>query len=320
VSQLAALFADSVPNILGVGSAGISHCALFGTSGVGKSQLLINICRHRLANPAWGLHVVDVEGDVTPACIEAVANPAYRFPRRVLHVLRSCSATQAFALPLLRVEKVNPLDCCRVAVRALSVFHQAVGFGMDDVGPRLAKLFTLGCFGLALSDRPLIDLPDLYGHGVSAAALRAVIGDAFPYQFLSDEMRSLDVLHGRTFLEYRDALISRLMPIFSNPILRRIFGPQRPPLDLAGIMRRRECVFLDLSGLEHRDSVLVGTAYVSLIFHHGLLRAPNVEPYTTLLIDEAFDYLTADLCRGLDRLRKRNIQLCLAVQRLGQFQ
>jgi hypothetical protein len=121
-------------------------------------------------------------------------------------------------------------------------------------------------------------------------------------------------------LEYRDALASRLMPIFSNPILRRVFGPQQPPLDINGILRKRECVFLDVSGLEHRDSVLVGTAYVSLIFHHGLQRQPNIEPYTMFVIDEAFDYLTADLARGFDRLRKRNIQLCLSIQRVGAMQ
>ena len=318
MTALSPLFADAVPDVLRVGPTGLSHISLFGTSGVGKTQLLINICRHRLANPAWGLHVLDVEGDITPAAVEAARNPANRFPPRVIHVLRT--AADAFALPLLHVERPDPFSCCQVSVRALSIFQQVVGFGMDDYGPRLSKLFLLGTFGLALSGRPLIDLPDLYAHGVSGAHLRSLVGEAFPYQFLSDEMRALDVLQDRTFLEYRDALASRLMPVFSNPTLRRVFGPQKPPLDIAAILRRRECVFLDLSGLEHRDSVLVGTSYVSLVFHHGLQRQPNIEPYTMLMIDEAFDYLTADLARGFDRLRKRNIQLCLAVQRLGQMQ
>jgi hypothetical protein len=316
--KLPPLFVDPIPDLLHVGPTGLSHFSVWGTSGVGKTQLLINICRQRLANPAWGVHGIDVEGDITPACTEAVTNPANGYPPRVIHVLRPASLTEAFALPLLHIEKPDPLQCCQVSVRALSIFQQVVGFGMDDYGPRLSKLFLLGTFGLALTGRPLIDLPDLYGH--ASIRLRTVIGDAFPYQFLSDEMRALDVLHDRTFLEYRDALVSRLMPIFSNPILRRVFGPQQPPLDIDTIMRKRECVFLDLSGLEHRDSVLVGTSYVSLVFHHGLQREPNVEPYTMLLIDEAFDYLTPDLARGFDRLRKRNIQLCLAVQRLGQLQ
>jgi DNA helicase HerA-like ATPase len=193
-----------------------------------------------------------------------------------------------------------------------------VGFGLDDYGPRLSKLFMLGTYGLSLAGRPLIDLPDLYGQ--NSEQLRTLIGESFPYQFMSDELRALDVLHDRTFLEYRDALISRLMPIFGNPLLRRAFGPQKPPLDLARILRRRECVFLNLAGLEHRDAVLVGTAYVSLLFHQALQRQPDVEPYATVVIDEAFDFLTSDLARAFDRLRKRNIQLVIATQRLGQLQ
>jgi hypothetical protein len=38
-----------------------------------------------------------------------------------------------------------------------------------------------------------------------------------------------------------------------------------------------------------------------------------------MVVDEAFDFLTADLARGFDRLRKRNMQLCLVIQRLGQL-
>jgi hypothetical protein len=84
-------------------------------------------------------------------------------------------------------------------------------------------------------------------------------------------------------------------------------------------LRQRECVFMNLAGLEHRDAVLVGTAYISLLFHHALQRKPDVEPYATVVIDEAFDFLSSDLARAFDRLRKRNIQLCIAAQRLGQM-
>lgn len=291
------------------------HISVWGSSGTGKTMLLVGICRQRLRDPVRAIHAIDVEGDVTPLCLEEAANPAAGVPNRVIHHLRPASPALAFALPILHVEKPDPLICCQTSVRALAIFQQVVGFGQDDYGPRLSKLFVLGVYGLSLMGRPLIDLPDLYAQ--QAAQFRAIVGDQFPYQFLGDEMRALDVLQPRSYLEYRDALVSRLMPIFSNPILRRVFGPQQPPLDIAAILRRRECVFLDLSGLEHRDSVLIGTAYVSLIFHHGLQRAPNVEPHTTLLIDEAFDYLTADLCRAFDRLRKRNIQLILSIQRIG---
>lgn len=310
---LPALFADPIPTPL---DERAGHILISGASGTGKTQLVGGLCRARLADPRWGLHVVDPEGELTPMCVEFAANPLTRIPARPIHVLRAASPSEAFAIPLLHVPRPTPLLCHLAAVRAVSIFEQFLGFGMEQYGPRLLKLSQLGFFGLALVGRPLIDLPDLYALG--SAHLRSTIGDSYPYQFMSDELRSLDVLQPRTFLEYRDALMSRLMPILGNPLLRRVYGPQKP-LDIAAILRSRETVLLDLSGLEHRDAVLVGTSYISVLFHEALQRTPNREPHACVVVDEAFDFLTADLARGFDRLRKRNIQLCLVIQRLGQL-
>jgi DNA helicase HerA-like ATPase len=313
MSRNLALFADPIPTPL---DERAGHILITGASGTGKTQLVGSLCRARLWDPRWGLHVVDPEGELTPICVEYAANPRAGLPARAVHMLRAASPTNAFAIPLLHVAQPAPLLCHQVSVRALAIFQQFLGFGMDEYGPRLSKLFLLGTFGLALAGRPLIDLPDLYAR--DSAHLRSTIGDAYPYEFMSDELRSLDVLQPRTFLEYRDALVSRLLPIFGNPLLRRVYGPQKP-LDIASILRARETVLLDLSGLEHRDAVLIGTSYVSVLFHEALQRAPNIEPHACVVIDEAFDFLTTDLARGFDRLRKRNIQLCLVIQRLGQL-
>ncbi len=212
---------------------------------------------------------------------------------------------------------MNRLLCHVKALRALTVFAQAINFGAADYGPRLQKFFYLGCLGLALSGRPLVDLPDLFTAG--ARWLRELIGEGFPFSFLSDEWSSVDLLTDRAFLEYRDPLISRLLPVFGNEQLRRVFGPQEP-LDLRRILANREIVLLDLSGLEHKDAVLVGKAYLSLLYHEALQREPNREPHATVLVDEVFDYMHADFACGFDRLRKRNIQLCCSIQRLKQLQ
>ena len=209
------------------------------------------------------------------------------------------------------------LRCHDKALRALSVLEQAVTVGAGDYGPRLLKLLYLGMLGLALTGWPLCDLPDLYTRG--ARYLRQIISAAFPYPFLGDEWQSFDVLSDRAFLEYRDPLMSRLLPIFGNARLRRVFGPQ-PPLDIARVLAQRECVMLCLADLEHKDAVLVGKSYLSLLYHEALQRPPNQAPHACVMIDEVFDYMSPDLARGFDRLRKRNIQLVIAIQRLGQLQ
>ncbi len=306
-----------VADLINLRDARTGHLAAFGASGTGKTALLSNLCCIRLDDPAWGLWVIDVEGDISPVCLEHAADPKRGLQWRTIHHLRPASGDWCFAVPLLHVERSEPSLCCQAAVRALSVFEQFLSFGMGEYGPRLSKLFLLAAYGLAMRGLPLIDMPTLFS--VGSEDFRAQIAESYPYEFMSDELRALDVLQPRSYLEYRDALASRLLPIFSNPILRRVYGPQKP-LDIARMLRNRDAVFLDLSGLEHRVSVLVGTSLVSVLFHHALQRQPNVEPHATLLIDEATDFVTPDLARAFDRLRKRNVQLVLACQRLGSLQ
>jgi len=291
------------------------HILYAGASGTGKTQSLIALARLKLRNPLTGLIIADPEGEIAPAVAEFAANPINGLGRRCIHYLRPASPTSCFALPLLHVPDRNPLACHTKAVRTKEVFQQAINFGAPEYGPRLSKLFYLSCLALALNGRPLCSLPDLLTRG--ARELREALAAALPFPFLADEFGSLDLLNERTFLEYRDPLMSRLL-MFGNAQLRRVFGPQ-PPLDIAHILRHREVVLLDLGGLEHADAVLVGKALYSVVHHEALQRTPNREPHTCIIVDEAFDYITADMARGFDRLRKRNVQLCVSLQRLAQL-
>jgi hypothetical protein len=292
------------------------HVLIVGASGSGKTGLIIKFAMQKLLHAAWGLHVVDPEGDISPALIEFLAAPDNCLAWRKVHHLRAGSRTEAFAIPLLHASEPTPRAAHEAAVRACTVLAQFLNFGLGDFGPRINKLLHLGCFGLALRGLSLAYLPDLYARG--ATHLRELIADAFPYEFVSDEWRSLDVLSERTFLDYRDPIMSRLLLIFGNEALRRIYGPH-PLLDLTRILANREVVLLDLSLLEHKDRNLVGKSYLSALFHAGLQREPNRSPHTCVIIDEVFDLLMPDLARAWDRLRKRGFQMCAAAQRLAQL-
>ncbi|MGE3703287.1 MAG: hypothetical protein AB7G08_31790 [Hyphomicrobiaceae bacterium] len=285
-----------------------------GNSGSGKSGAATLISRQKLHDPLTGLISIDPDGENSPQSAEYLANPENGLQWRKVHYLKPASQTHTFALPLLHVPDRSPQLCHDKAVRALSIFEQAVTVGAGEYGPRLSKFFYLGALGLALAGRPLCDLPDVYSN---AAQLRRQLAAAYPYPFLRDAMLAVDELSPRAVLEYKDPLISRLLPIFGNERLHRVLGPQ-PPLNIASVLRNREVVLLDLSGLEHKDAVLVGKAFISLLYHEALQREPNREPHTCLLLDEAFDYISPDLARGFDRLRKRNVQICIVIQRFAQ--
>jgi hypothetical protein len=297
----------------------LGHILIGGASGYGKSFLLMLLLLVRLLNPRFGVHVVDPDGEVAQFLLEYRANPANGLQWRTLHYLQPASSSETFGLALLNVPERTPQACHEVALRTRTIFEQVLNFGTGDYGPRLSKLFQLGCYGLALAGRPLVDLPELFTLG--AARVRALIGESYPYQFMSEEWRALDVLSERNptrFLEYCESITSRLMGPFGNPRLRRIYG-QPTGIDIAKILATREAVILDLSGLEHKDAVLIGTSYISLLFHEALKRPPRTAPHAFVAIDEVFDYMTDDLARAFDRLRKRNIQLCVCAQRLGQL-
>lgn len=292
------------------------HVLLAGASGTGKTKAATAIACQKLRNPATSVFLIDPEGDIASECYAFVANPKNHLGWRKVHYLKPASPTDVFALPLLHVSDRNPVECHNKALRTLAVFAQFFAADAGDFGVRISKYFYLGCLGLALTGRPLVALPELYNHG--ARALREIIADALPYPFLGDAWMALDNLSDRAALEYKDPLISRLQPVYGNPVMRRVFGPQ-PPLDIAAALRNREAVLLDLSGLEHKDAVLVGKAFFSLIFHEALKREPGRAPHACVMLDEAFDYISPDLARGFDRLRKRNVQLIIAIQRMAQL-
>ena len=216
------------------------HMLLAGNSGSGKTGALCLIVRHKLRDPLTGVLVVDPDGETAADAADYLANPEHGLGWRKVHHIKPASPTEVAALPLLDVPDRSPQRCHDKAVRALAIFEQAVTVGAGDYGPRLSKFFYLGCLGLALTGRALCDLPDVFSN---AAQLRRDLAAAYPYPFLRDAMLAVDELSDRSLLEYKDPLISRLLPIFGNERLRRTFGPQRP-LDIAAVLRNREVALL----------------------------------------------------------------------------
>ncbi len=295
------------------------HTLLAGASGTGKSGAMMLRGRVHLRNPGAGFQCIDPEGELSNHFIEFCANPENGAAGRIVHHLRPVSPTHSFGLPMLQAPRDDLQTCHDNAVRLTTILAQCLGFAADQsgFGPRILKLLHLGCFGLGLNGHPFVALPELY---VSATHLRQSIGDTLPYRFMTEEWRALDVLSERNpqrFQEYTESLMSRLLPILGSPIMRRAFG-QTPALDIKRMLDNREVVLLDLGGLESKDAILIGTSYFSLMYHEAL-RRPLGAASVQFFADEIADYLTPDLARGFDRLRKRSVYLTVACQRFAQF-
>jgi hypothetical protein len=270
-------------------------------------------CQASLQDPDRGVQVIDIEDELTPKLIDYLAQHT---PWRRVHLLDPTSGTHAFTLPLLRVADPRDLQACNdVARRALAVLGQVANFG-DEYGPRTTKLLFLNLFALARSAHPLAALPELLS---SSPTARTLMAEELPYQFQQDALLSLNDLPARARIDYTDAPISRLIAILSSPVNRRVFGAAHT-VDIERIVANREVVLLPLGSLEHADAVLIGSAYYSLL-HHAALHEPlgSATP-ADIYIDEVSNFLTPDLSRGFDRLRKRRKFLRVACQRFAQFQ
>ena len=291
------------------------HALWAGASGTGKTQSLIYAARQSLlARPQRGLHVIDPESDICFGLLEFIARHT---PHRRVHMLDPRSTSRAFGLPLLHVADRDPQGCHDAAIRAVAVLGQVANFNQGEFGPRITKGLQLGCFALARRGLPLVALSELFA---SRAASRETLADAMPYNFMADAFNAINGLPAKQLIEYTDALVTRMLVIFGSPIIRRIFG-QAPArnLDIDQILARGDVVLLPLGGLEHRDAVLVGTAYYSILHHAALKRPLDAATPADVFIDEVSDYLTPDLARGFDRLRKRKVFLRVACQRFAQF-
>lgn len=292
-----------------------THWLVAGASGSGKTYGVQLTMRPSLSAPQRGVIAVDPENDIIPGLLEYIAKHT---PWRTVHRLDAASSQHTFGLPLLKVADPRDVQSCHdVAVRTLSVFGQVLNFGEEQVGPRISKLLYCGFFALARRGLPLALLPELYTS--KAYEMRALLAEAFAYPFTADIWRGLESLSAKTLHEYLDPLLSRLLPIFSSPAMRAVFGAlPHKNIDIERVLRDGDVVLLPLADLEAIDAKIIGSAFYSIVHHAALKRPLDAQHPVELWWDEIAPFIIPELASGFDRLRKRKVFLRIILQRLSQ--
>ena len=185
----------------------LGHILIGGASGFGKSFLLILLLLARLRDPRFGVHLIDPDGEVAQHLVEYHANPANQLQWRTLHYLQPASASETFGLSLLYVPERTPQLCHEAALRTRTIFEQVLNFGTGDYGPRFEVVSAW-----LLRAWPLLAARSSSCRTCSPSVPRACArssANRYPYQFMSQEWRSLDVLSERNptrFLEYCESI------------------------------------------------------------------------------------------------------------------
>jgi type IV secretory pathway TraG/TraD family ATPase VirD4 len=119
---------------------------------------------------------------------------------------------------------------------------------------------------------------------------------------------------------------NKLFRLLTSPTLARFMGVPERTLNLKEVMDEGKILLVNLAhsdSLSNENARVFGALLVNEFFEHARRRKKDpsgndLKPYY-LYIDEFQDFVSIDLAKMLDRVRKRGLFLVMAHQRFGQF-
>jgi hypothetical protein len=294
------------------------HIHVLGSIGTGKSKLLEHMIQQDIAR-GRGLCLLDPHGTLA-AGIEKWVAMTGRGRRRV-HVIRP--GDSAF------VPGFNPLR--QVAGEALSVRVDAMvgacaqAWGVHDLSetPRLEKILRALFFALAARGLTLAEGPALL-RASDPEGLRRNLTSGLPDPIQQVVWDELNGLSRRDFAEHVESAHTRLSKFLTAPALRLVVGQKEHAIDFRAAMDNSEVVIVNLgarTAFSYDNARVLGTMLINDLFLTALGRDEKIaqrHPFT-LYVDEAYDFLSADVERILDQTRKFGLHAVLAHQRIGQL-
>jgi hypothetical protein len=286
------------------------HLYIVGSTGTGKSTLLLNLIRQDML-AGRGLTVLDVHGDLATAAVQLVprqrTNDAIIFDAAAEHVV-----------------PYNPLACSdprridQVTSGVFSAFRKLY----DSWGPRLGNLLHAAIFVTVEQGGTLLDMLKLLTDNGYRDAVLLRVSDETARSFWQKEFASWSRQY-RT--EAVASVTNKLMPFLSSRQLRAITtGPVRQSLDLRRVMDEQKILIINLSRgrLGQDNSTLLGSLLLTGIEQAAMTRADLREEDRRdhyLYLDEFQSLTTPSTSIMLSESRKYRVCLTLSHQLTRQL-
>jgi Type IV secretion-system coupling protein DNA-binding domain len=286
------------------------HLYVVGSTGTGKSTLLLNLIRQDML-AGRGLTVLDVHGDLAAAVLALV--PSHRTNDTIVFDAASDS-----------VVPFNPLACSdparvdQVTSGVVSAFKKLY----DSWGPRLENLLRYAVFVAVEQQGTLLHMLHLLTDSAYREAAVLRVADEVVRSFWTQEFASWNVQY-RT--EAVSSVTNKLMPFLTSRQLRAITsGTGKPSLDLRSVMDQQQILIVNLSrGLLGQDnSTLLGSLLLTGIEQAAMTRADLPEPERRdhyLYLDEFQSLTTPSTAIMLSESRKYRVCLTLSHQLTRQL-
>jgi hypothetical protein len=291
-----------------------THLHLIGASNFGKSFYLEHLLRS-YAELRYPASLIDPHGDHARHYYEyLLRNPRLARERKVLH-FKPGSDGNALGF--------NPFDCnlsdpAEVAALVLEAFMKIWGEHTFNETPRLERILRLMFHVFAEHRLPLSEAHQflLVENRPFRQNLLAEVRD----ERVRDNWNEIEALPKSDKLERLESSWNRLQRVLATPSITALFSSRVNTLKFVDAFDRGQTLVANLSLLHSTEAqVLVGTMLVNALYHAAKRRPEGRRRPWFLAIDEFPQFVTTDIARSLDELRKFGIRLILANQRLSQL-
>ena len=286
------------------------HVAIFGRTGVGKSNLLAQLFRAE-AMSGRGAMVIDPHGDLAVTCLAHVPT------RRANKVLYINPADLSHPVGFNILEDVA--EDMR-GVRADEVVGAFKSIYEDFFGPRMERIFRHAVLALLeVRGATLVSLPRFLTDDSYRERLLRQVSYSGSQQFWGVEFVRYEQKFGTIAT---DPVINKVDAFLSSPSVRNILGQRKSTFSPRFLMDNNYLVVVNISkGLmgEHQAR-LFGALLVSAFGSAALSRADTPEQNRkdfALIVDEYQNILSTTLPVLLSEARKYRLSLVLATQHTG---
>ena len=289
-----------------------THLHVLGPPGTGKSRLLLRIFQE-LCSVEVTIILFVVKGDLGT-------------------MARDWSITHGYTNRLIwfdpqdeqSVLGYNPLhpNHLQVATHAKNIREavlSAWGQSGVDQTPQLSRFLVLVLFAVRELTLTLTEALDLLR---PQSPTRRLLLPAISDPYVRAELAYLDGLRPDRQDQLLAPTLARLQPFVLDPVIRRMITQQTSPLTLADVVRQKQILILNFEQyrpLALDDIKLLTRFAINDIVAHVFSRPAGQRTPVSLLLDEAQNFITPDLCRALDQGREMGLHCVLAHQYLNQL-
>lgn len=288
----------------------LRHTYIVGSTGTGKSTLLLNLIRQDM-QAGRGLSLIDVHGDLAEAAERLI--PADRRRDVVLF-----DAASDRALPFNPLACSDPARLDQVASGVVSAFRKLY----DSWGPRLENLLRYAAFTIVERQGTLLDVLRLLTDKAYRDQTVLHVQDDVVRAFWQNEFASWNTQY-RT--EAVSSVTNKIMPFVTNRRLRAITcSPARRSLDLRQLMDEEKILIANISRgkLGQDNATLLGSLMLTAVEQAALTRADVPEHRRrdhVLYLDEFQSLVTPSTSIMLSESRKYRLGLVLSHQLTRQL-